>query len=128
MKLKKAAAILIVIAIIAGWAVSAVGFGEGGSIADRMSLGLDMIGGVSVVLEAETDATGAELKSMWAKETAVTLYAQWEEAALPSSIDEPQDEEQPAAQPEGTEDEVQEPVAEPVTEESEEAEPEGEAA
>ena len=64
MNLKKAAAILIVIAIIAGWAVSAIGFGEGGSIADRMSLGLDMIGGVSVVLEAETNATGAELKSI----------------------------------------------------------------
>jgi len=64
MKLKKAAAILIVIAIIAGWVLSIVGFGEGGGIAERMSLGLDMIGGVSVVLEAETDATGAELKSI----------------------------------------------------------------
>lgn len=62
--MKKAVSILIVIALIAGWALSIAGFGEGGNVADRMKLGLDMIGGVSVVLEAETQATGSELKSI----------------------------------------------------------------
>jgi len=62
--MKKFAAILIVAVLIFGWVFSIVGFGDGGNLADRMSLGLDMIGGVSVVLEAETDATGAELKSI----------------------------------------------------------------
>ncbi|MCR4806029.1 MAG: protein translocase subunit SecD [Clostridia bacterium] len=62
--MKKVLSIIIVLVILAGWFFSLNGFGEGGSIAQRMKLGLDMIGGVSVVLEADTDATGAELKSL----------------------------------------------------------------
>ena len=62
--MKKILSIIIVIVMILGWVFSVRGFGEGGSIADRMKLGLDMIGGVSVVLEADTDATGSELKSL----------------------------------------------------------------
>lgn len=62
--MKKILSIIIVIIMILGWIFSINGFGEGGSIADRMKLGLDMIGGVSVVLEANTDATGSELKSL----------------------------------------------------------------
>lgn len=64
MRLKKIAAVLIIVVIAAGWVLSVAGIGEGGGIADRMSLGLDMIGGVSVVLEAETDARGAELSAI----------------------------------------------------------------
>ena len=62
--MKKILSIIIVIIMILGWVFSVNGFGEGGSVADRMKLGLDMIGGVSVVLEADTDATGSELKSL----------------------------------------------------------------
>ena len=62
--MKKILSIIIVIIMLLGWVFSVRGFGEGGSIADRMKLGLDMIGGVSVVLEADTDATGSELKSL----------------------------------------------------------------
>ena len=62
--MKKILSIIIVIIMILGWIFSVSGFGEGGSVADRMKLGLDMIGGVSVVLEADTDATGSELKSL----------------------------------------------------------------
>lgn len=62
--MKKIVSILIIIIMLFGWFFSVNGFGEGGSIAQRMKLGLDMIGGVSVVLEADTDATGSELKSL----------------------------------------------------------------
>ncbi|MCQ2561600.1 MAG: protein translocase subunit SecD [Clostridia bacterium] len=62
--MKKILSLLIVIVLIAGWAFSIGGFGAGGNVADRMHLGLDMIGGVSVVLEADTDATGGELKTL----------------------------------------------------------------
>ena len=57
--MKKFAAILVVIVMIAGWILSVGPFNLG----DRISLGLDMIGGVSVVLEAQTDYTGQELKA-----------------------------------------------------------------
>ena len=62
--MKKILSIVIIIVMLLGWFFSINGFGEGGSIAERMKLGLDMIGGVSVVLEADTDATGSELKSL----------------------------------------------------------------
>ncbi len=62
--MKKILSILIIVIMLLGWFFSLNGFGEGGSIAGRMKLGLDMIGGVSVVLEAQTDASGSELKSL----------------------------------------------------------------
>ena len=62
--MKRILSIVIVIVMLLGWVFSVRGFGQGGSIADRMKLGLDMIGGVSVVLEADTDASGAELKAL----------------------------------------------------------------
>ena len=62
--MKKALSIIIIVLTILGWIFSVSGFGESGNVADRMKLGLDMIGGVSVVLEADTDATGSELKSL----------------------------------------------------------------
>jgi len=54
--MKKYIAILIVILTIVGWVFSING------LSDNIHLGLDMIGGVSVVLEANTDLSGAELK------------------------------------------------------------------
>jgi SecD/SecF fusion protein len=61
--MKKAISIAIVIITVVGWIFSATPLG-GAGIGERMKLGLDMIGGVSVVLEADTDATGAELKAV----------------------------------------------------------------
>ncbi len=62
--MKKAAAVLLIIVIIFGWYASIAGIGDGGGLADRLNLGLDMIGGVSVVLQAQTDVKGAELKAL----------------------------------------------------------------
>ena len=61
--MKKTLSILIVAVTLIGWIFSATSLG-GFSIADRLNLGLDMIGGVSVVLEADTDASGSELKAV----------------------------------------------------------------
>ena len=64
--IKKIAAVLIVIVLIAGWYLTI--FGAGDSVAplkDKIKLGLDLQGGVYVVLEAqETDATGTELAAL----------------------------------------------------------------
>lgn len=65
--MKRAAAILIIVMLIAAWILS-VGPWDIGS---RISLGLDMVGGVSVVLEAQTEAQGAELKSIMEQVLAV---------------------------------------------------------
>jgi len=61
---RKFLAIFIVIAIGFGWFVTIVGVGPVGPIQDRMNLGLDISGGVYVVMEAVTDATGAELRQL----------------------------------------------------------------
>ncbi len=61
--MKKIIAIVITLITIFGAIFSFTGLG-GVSLADKMSLGLDMIGGVSVVLEAQTEATGSELKQI----------------------------------------------------------------
>lgn len=66
--MKKALVIVLVIIIIFGWAISIQGLEIGDSIIkpmkDQIKLGLDLKGGVFVVMEAETDATGQELKSL----------------------------------------------------------------
>ena len=64
------AAILIIATIIAGY-FSFIGWGAEGSVAQRMRLGLDMVGGVSVVMEAQTDLTGTELKQLMEQVQAV---------------------------------------------------------
>lgn len=64
--MKKFAAFIIIVVIIFGWYVSLFGMTAGGlkikPIQDNLRLGLDLKGGVYVVLEAKTDASGAELK------------------------------------------------------------------
>ncbi len=62
--MKKFSAVLIIIVIALGWFATITGIGIKGSAAEKMRLGLDMIGGVSVVMEADTDLSGAELKSL----------------------------------------------------------------
>jgi len=69
--MKRFLAVVIIVVLLVGWFFSIQGFGDNGNLADRMSLGLDMIGGVSVVLEAKTDATGSELKDIMEQVQAV---------------------------------------------------------
>ena len=60
-KLRKVLAVLIIIVLIAGWYVTIFGAGSVSSIKDLMKFGLDINGGVYIVLEADTDLTGTEL-------------------------------------------------------------------
>lgn len=69
--MKKAAAIILAILIACGWYVSLCGAGPVKPLKDQLRLGLDMVGGVSVVMEAQTDATGAELKQLMNQTQAV---------------------------------------------------------
>ena len=62
--LRRAAAVIILAAVICGWYFTIFGFGKIGGIKDFMRLGLDLQGGVYVVLEADTDATGEELTKL----------------------------------------------------------------
>lgn len=69
---RRVMAVLVVIALIAGWYVTVFGAGKKvGNISDYMKLGLDLQGGMYVVLEADTDATGAELASLMNQTQAV---------------------------------------------------------
>ena len=60
--LRKVLALLVVLLVLAGWYVTIFGAGSVSSIKDLMKFGLDVNGGVYVVLEADTDQTGAELE------------------------------------------------------------------
>jgi SecD/SecF fusion protein len=69
---KRVMAVLIILILIAGWYVTVFGVGDKvGSIKDYIKLGLDLQGGVYVVLEADTDATGSELTSLMNQTQAV---------------------------------------------------------
>ena len=52
-RLRKILAALIIIITVFGWVVTVNGIGPLTSIKDRMSLGLDIKGGVYVVMEAD---------------------------------------------------------------------------
>lgn len=69
--MKKTAAIILAIIIACGWYVSLCGVGPVKPLKDQLRLGLDMVGGVSVVMEAQTDATGSELKKLMNQTQAV---------------------------------------------------------
>lgn len=60
-KLKKILAILIMIVVLVGWYVSIFGVGSFNSVKDLLKFGLDINGGVYVVMEAETDLSGDAL-------------------------------------------------------------------
>lgn len=66
--MKKVMVILLIIIIAAGWTVSITGAQLGNvaiePVSKQMKLGLDLKGGVYVVLEAVTDAQGEELKEL----------------------------------------------------------------
>ncbi|MEG0923837.1 MAG: protein translocase subunit SecD [Anaerovoracaceae bacterium] len=70
-KLKKFLASLVVVAVLFGWYVTIFGIGPLTSIKDAMKFGLDINGGVYVVMEAQTKAGGTELKDLMDQTRAV---------------------------------------------------------
>ncbi len=69
--MKKVLAILVVVITVFGWVLSFTGLDAFAGLGERIKLGLDMIGGVSVVLEADTEYTGSELKGIMDQTKAV---------------------------------------------------------
>lgn len=62
--LRRATAVIVLAVVICGWYFTIFGFGKIGGIKDHMRLGLDLQGGVYVVLEADTKETGEELNKL----------------------------------------------------------------
>lgn len=69
--MKKAMAVILSIIILFGWYVTIAGIGSFAPIKDQLKLGLDLSGGVYVVMEAQTDATGDDLKKLMSQTQAV---------------------------------------------------------
>lgn len=69
--MKKTVAIILAILIAGCWFVTFMGIGSFAPIKDQLKLGLDLKGGVSVVMEAQTDATGSELKTLMQQTQAI---------------------------------------------------------
>lgn len=69
--MKKALAVILTIVIIFGWYVTLAGLGSFAPIKDQMKFGLDLSGGVYVVMEAQTKSTGEELKKLMTQTQAV---------------------------------------------------------
>lgn len=71
-KLKRVLAVLIILITAFAWYITA--FGLGGAMdptKDKIKLGLDIKGGVYVVMEAQTDLTGEELRELMEQTQAV---------------------------------------------------------
>ena len=70
LKLKRVLAVLVLIALVFGWYVTLFGIGDKTkddaitSVKSALKYGLDIDGGVYVVMEAKTDLTGDELKKL----------------------------------------------------------------
>ncbi|MBQ6900480.1 MAG: protein translocase subunit SecF [Firmicutes bacterium] len=71
LNVKRGLAVLVIIALVFGWFVSLFGIGEYTSVKDALKYGLDIDGGVYVVMEAQTDATGDELTQLMEQTRAV---------------------------------------------------------
>ncbi|MGP1569327.1 MAG: protein translocase subunit SecD [Eubacteriales bacterium] len=69
--LKKFLAILVIIVIAFGWVATIAGVGPIKSASKQIKLGLDIKGGVYVVMEAQTDLKGDELKKLMDQTQAV---------------------------------------------------------
>lgn len=70
-QMRKALSVFVIIIIVLGWAVTIFGAGPIPAIKDKIKLGLDIKGGVYVVMEAQTKATGDELKKLMEQTQAV---------------------------------------------------------
>lgn len=62
--MKKVVALLLCVIIVFGWFITLKGIGPVKPLKDSMKLGLDLKGGVYVVMEAQTKAKGEELKKL----------------------------------------------------------------
>ena len=69
--MKKTLAIILSVIIIFGWYVTLAGIGSFAPIKDQMKLGLDLKGGVYVVMEAQTNEKGDNLKKLMTQTQAV---------------------------------------------------------
>lgn len=69
--MKKVLAIIVVALIFLGWGFSMTGAGPVEKLKDQLKLGLDFQGGVYVVMEAQTDATGSELRKLMEQTQAI---------------------------------------------------------
>jgi SecD/SecF fusion protein len=67
--MKKVLAALLALLIIVGWVISLTDFGP--ALKNHLKLGLDLKGGVYVVMEAQTDKSGKELADMMVQTQAV---------------------------------------------------------
>ena len=76
-KLKKILAVLVIVLLVFGWFVTLFGIGDQSkddaikSVKDALKYGLDINGGVYVVMEAQTDKTGDQLKELMDQTRAV---------------------------------------------------------
>ena len=70
-KWKRVLAVVFLFIIVVGWYVTVCGIGPVKPIQDRMKLGLDIKGGVYVVMEAKTDLKGEELQKAMEQTQAV---------------------------------------------------------
>lgn len=76
-KLKRILAAVVILLLVFGWYVTLFGIGDESkdgsitSVKDALKYGLDINGGVYVVMEAKTDATGDELKALMEQTRAV---------------------------------------------------------
>ena len=68
---KRFAAIIIAIIILLGWYMTVIGIGSMTPVKDKIKLGLDIKGGVYVVMEAQTKETGDNLKKLMEQTQAV---------------------------------------------------------
>lgn len=68
---RKILAVLTILIIVFGWFATIFGIGGKGAIKDKIMLGLDIKGGVYVVMEAKTDVRGEELKQLMEQTQAV---------------------------------------------------------
>lgn len=69
--LKKLLAVLVIIVIALGWTATIAGLGPIKPASKQIKLGLDIKGGVYVVMEAQTDKKGEELKKLMDQTQAV---------------------------------------------------------
>lgn len=69
--IKKVLAVLILVITVLGWYVSVFGIGSLSSAKDAVKYGLDINGGVYVVMEAQTDLEGEDLHTLMEQTRAV---------------------------------------------------------